>query len=473
MRSRTFAGALVLAAWACLLGRGDAAPPAPSPDWTRLSGLSPERALVRTLDDGPWLGVNDLARLLGATKYWRADLRKLELRAAGHRIQLTAGNPFAIVDDATVWLSAPPRSVRGELHVPLDFLARIPRDSTLAQLVHDRRRGVVLQVPPAGLVESPQIRAGAAQTRVTFPVDRPQEVVVASRSRAHFQVRLDGFFIGGLPDSLPEGSLVRSIRAIPTAGGCAFEFQVAPASAGFAIEAGRGGGVTIAFGSEAGPGLEAFAPEDPPGPRPLRVIVLDPGHGGDDGGVSVEGAVEKTLALDLARRVQTELRRRVGARVLLTREDDRTLEAAARAEFANRAGADLVVSLHFDGGPGNRARGTTAYCPPATFAPAGGRAGEGDPIEIVPWRDVAMRHAVRSRAFADGLLAMIELRAQGPARLRERLPYPMLGVNAPGVMIECATLTSERDRGRITTTGGMAALAETIADAIAAYGREE
>jgi len=230
--------------------------------------------------------------------------------------------------------------------------------------------------------------------------------------------------------------------------------------------------VTLVIAGRPAGDLEPFAPEGPPGPRPLRVVVLDPGHGGDDAGTTAGGVVEKDLALALARLLKVEIERRLHARVLLTREDDRGVPTDQRAQFANRARADLVLSLHFDGFSSPLARGATAYCPPATFGSAGA-AEPGGAIPVLPWRDVATRHAVRSRELADDILSALELRGQGPTRLREILPATLLGVNAPGLMLECATLTSEADRARVTEPQGLAELAATIADGIEAFRRSE
>jgi N-acetylmuramoyl-L-alanine amidase len=95
------------------------------------------------------------------------------------------------------------------------------------------------------------------------------------------------------------------------------------------------------------------------------------------------------------------------------------------------------------------------------------------PVEVLPWRDVALRHAVPSRALAEVLRARLELAGQGPVRIRERLPVPLLGVNAPGVQLELATLTSQTDRARITSDGGVKALAVSVAEAVAAYQRND
>ena len=449
---------------------------APPSEWTRVPGAElPENAPVERAADGEWIGAQDLARLLGATKYWRADLRKLELRAGTHRIQLTVDNPFVLVDDRTVALAMPVRSRAGELRAPVALIDSLPQDSTLMRLIYDAHRGRVLRVPPEGLVRAPRIEAEAGRVRVVFPTDRPEEATVVGRGRAHFRVRFGGLFVGGAPDSLPAGGLLRGARAIPATAGAAFEFALSPEVQGYTIERSRdGASVDIVFAREAGAGFERFAPEGPAGPRPVRVIVLDPGHGGADFGVTAGGTAEKDLTLALARELARQLQQRLGARVVFTRTDDRAPTMQQRAETANRAHADLVVSLHFDGGPSAAAHGVTAYCPPATYggAPAPRISGVA-PVEMLPWRDVATRHAVRSRELAEAVLSALELRGLGPSRLREVLPYPLLGVNAPGLLLECATLTSEADRTRLGRKEGIADLARAISAGLDAYGRAE
>jgi len=459
--------ALALACAALLAGRGALlaqTPPAlalnPSLDYTD----------THEIDGASYVSAVELGRLLGATRFWRADLRKLELRLGAHRLVLTVDNPFVLLDDATLLLPSPVVLRGGALQVPAALADRMGDAAGWPRLLHDPRRRVVLVVPPGGIVGTPQFRHGADVARVTFPVDRPEGVSIAGRARDRFRVRFDGVFAGTLPDSLPGSSLLRAVRAIPAVQGCAFEMGVAPDAGGFRIVRDGSGQVAIEFHRQPSRGDEAFAPAGPEGPRDIGIIVLDPGHGGVDVGARAADVTEKNLTLDLARLLRDELTARLQVRVLLTRDDDRTMSAEQRAEFANRVRADLVLSLHFDGFEGTRATGATAYCPPATAA--AGASGERVPDAswtMRPWRDVPFTHAVQSRALAEALLSALELRAQGPTRLRETLPYPLVGVDAPGVMIECGTLTSPTDLTRITRTDGLRILASTLADGVVAY----
>src|SRR5207244_5958147 len=80
---------------------------------------------------------------------------------------------------------------------------------------------------------------------------------------------------------------------------------------------------------------------------PLRVLVLDAGHGGHDpGAVGPGGLQEKDLVLDVTRRVARLLEDRLNVKVLLSRDADHFVALRDRTSFANKERADLFVSIH-------------------------------------------------------------------------------------------------------------------------------
>ena len=97
-----------------------------------------------------------------------------------------------------------------------------------------------------------------------------------------------------------------------------------------------------------------------------RRIVIDPGHGGDDPGISVvEGGerwTEAEIAYDLATRLEAQLSA-AGVRVNLTRgaQPSGVLSEANRASLTNELGAELVLSLHLDGHASPHASGVATY----------------------------------------------------------------------------------------------------------------
>ena len=90
-------------------------------------------------------------------------------------------------------------------------------------------------------------------------------------------------------------------------------------------------------------------------------VVVDPGHGGQDVGVTGrDGVREKDLALTAGLRL-AELLRAEGARVTLTRDSDQTVPLYVRAEAAEAAAADYFLALHFAGHTSAAAGGATCY----------------------------------------------------------------------------------------------------------------
>lgn len=101
-----------------------------------------------------------------------------------------------------------------------------------------------------------------------------------------------------------------------------------------------------------------------------KVIVLDPGHGGSDpGAIGPSNYMEKTATLAVAKRVQALLEK-AGAKVIMTREDDRDVfgpkasaveELSARSGLANSRKADVFLSIHINAFTDPSVGGTSTY----------------------------------------------------------------------------------------------------------------
>jgi N-acetylmuramoyl-L-alanine amidase len=90
-------------------------------------------------------------------------------------------------------------------------------------------------------------------------------------------------------------------------------------------------------------------------------VVIDAGHGGKDpGATSYTGDYEKNANLSIARKVASHLENR-GVQVIMTRNSDTFVELNERAAIANRAGADLFVSIHCDAHQSRSQNGYTIY----------------------------------------------------------------------------------------------------------------
>lgn len=111
------------------------------------------------------------------------------------------------------------------------------------------------------------------------------------------------------------------------------------------------------------PGRRPAQPQRQPPPGPMRpLIVVDAGHGGlDPGAIGASGVLEKSVTLQVARRLRHRLEGTGRFSVVLTREADEYLRLRERVEVARRAGADLFLSLHADSNPDPGLRGASVY----------------------------------------------------------------------------------------------------------------
>lgn len=98
----------------------------------------------------------------------------------------------------------------------------------------------------------------------------------------------------------------------------------------------------------------------------LRTVVIDPGHGGKDAGCVSrdQKTYEKNIALDIAKRLAQKISASYpDVEVKMTRSDDRFVELENRAVFANKAGADLFISVHVNAVDGSTAaNGYSIHC---------------------------------------------------------------------------------------------------------------
>lgn len=114
----------------------------------------------------------------------------------------------------------------------------------------------------------------------------------------------------------------------------------------------------------------AEKPIDPPKPAANketamlhRKIVIDPGHGGHDtGAVGPDGLYEKDVVLDIALRMRDIIKKEHPSyEVVLTRDSDVFIPLPARAQVANKIGADFFLSVHANASPNRKARGIETY----------------------------------------------------------------------------------------------------------------
>ena len=97
--------------------------------------------------------------------------------------------------------------------------------------------------------------------------------------------------------------------------------------------------------------------------KETRIVVIDPGHGGEDPGAVGRGrTMEKDVVLKIAQRVMQHLSPHKELHAFLTRKGDYFIPLEQRVKIAREYGADLFVSIHADASFNPQARGSSVYC---------------------------------------------------------------------------------------------------------------
>jgi N-acetylmuramoyl-L-alanine amidase len=219
--------------------------------------------------------------------------------------------------------------------------------------------------------------------------------------------------------------------------------------------------------------------EDPAGSPLPRRIVLDPGHGGTNTGArgAVEGVLEKRVTLAVTLRLAEELRA-AGFEVSLTRQVDRTLTLRQRSDLANRAAADLFVSVHANASPTRSQRGFETYVLTPTgvdiIAPA---LRSGDPQsrpgvapEVAGVLDDVERGATQWEAADLAAAVQSSLReVRGHDRdrgVRQDAHHVLLGATMPAVLVEIGFVDHPVEGRELAVAETQRSLASAIAAAI-------
>ena len=244
----------------------------------------------------------------------------------------------------------------------------------------------------------------------------------------------------------------------------------------------------------------------PPLPKPARnpreraarafrpVIVLDPGHGGDDSGAARNGTVEKQVVLAFSLELREQLESTGRYKVLMTRDKDIFIPLDERREIAERASANLFIAIHADYAQ-SRARGATIFslrdsvasslkrstqgrAPEKVLSPNeinavrrvdGDTGGVTDILADLAERDVA-RTKDRTDLFAKSVIANMSESTTMRSEPDQQAAFRVLKTaQFPSVLIELAYVTNQQDARNLRSDEWRAKVAESIVLAIDNY----
>lgn len=173
------------------------------------------------------------------------------------------------------------------------------------------------------------------------------------------------------------------------------------------------------------------------------LVVLDPGHGGEDPGAVVGEQQEKDINLAVALQIREQLEDREGIAVVMTRDEDASLTLLERAELANGNQADLFVSVHANSLEDASYDGIMTFCHPDKSS---------------------------GQAPAKAIQAAVAAATGAADRGVRREDYAVLRETAmPAVLVETGFMTCPQELDKLTDPEYQALLAQGIARGILDY----
>ncbi len=200
----------------------------------------------------------------------------------------------------------------------------------------------------------------------------------------------------------------------------------------------------------------------------IRRVVIDAGHGGQDSGARNDayGLLEKKLTLDVARRLRALLEPS-GFEVVMTRDSDVYIPLAQRSKMANRAKADLFISLHFNAAGSTSASGFESYAMTPQYQasskyprPSSKDAKRYAGNDQDPWNALITYHLER---------ALVK-RLGGPDRGMKRARWAVLkDLECPGVLTELGFVSHVETAKKLRSPAFRQTLAQSLYEGIVDY----
>lgn len=448
---------------------------------------------IVTLNNQEYIGIEDLATVFGLT--FREDRLAggMTITARGRTIIVTADQSVVSVAGRLVSLATPPIRQGTRWFVPLDFLPRALGLALETRL--DLRRGGHLLV--MGDLRVPRVvarvEAGPRDASVTFeitPATTTRVIAEPGRITVTFDADALELSLPSLPQqdflqALQPGDTPASVRLIP---GPKFGMHRSTTSQPDASSA----RLVIEL---LPPGTETLTPAPPPPALPepplsipipatgVRTVVIDPGHGGDESGTQgSRGTLEKDVTLSVSRRLRSLIESRLGLRVVLTREDDRTMSLDERSAFANSQKADIFLSIHVNAAVRPAAKGAEVYYLSIDRADAEAKrlasssdvlpalGGGTRTIDLILWETAQARYLEQSSALANFIEQALRGRVGMSPRAVQQAPFRVLvGANMPAVLVEIGYLSNPEQEQAIATAQYQDAVAQALLDAIVQF----
>ena len=468
---------------------------AQAPSLTVLSREGRKPLPITTINNQEYVAVDDINATFGTTSREDRLAGGLTITARGQSIVLTADQNVVSVAGRLVSLPAPALRRDNRWFVPAEFLPRALSSALNTRL--DLRRAMRLLI--VGEMRVPRIvarvDAGSTNVAVTLEVTPNTEArVTAQAGRLTVQFEADALELSA--PLIPPQTFLAGITPGDTPS--TVVLSLGPRTAMHRVTTSQADAGSGRLTIDLLPATTEAAPTPAPSPAPdtrlviptqgpstgLRTVVIDPGHGGEELGTQgSRGTLEKEVTLAVARRLRTLIESRLGLKVFLTREDDRTLSLDERSAFANNHRADVFLSIHANSAVRPALKGAEVYYLTVERADAEARkkadetsttlpalGGGSRAIDLILWETAQARYLEQSAALAGFIEQALAARVEMSPRAVQQAPFRVLvGANMPAALVEIGYLSNADQETQLASAGYQDQVAQSLLDALVKF----
>lgn len=311
-----------------------------------------------------YLSANEFAASQQVRTEYYAHNNKLVLRFPNKKTVLSADCSFLKVEEKIYQLPTPIIFDGNEFFVPALSFSRILSEENLTEVTVDISTKKATAMSPDFNIHNVQVENrtnGSIIRLLTSTKFRKNQVEVSFTQGGWMSLTI----LGGKADSInvvdsPLKSPIRRIRSIQREESVQLSFLMQ-----YAID-----DYEVSFENQALVlSLRTDLQENADKIKEMRnrwmldTIVIDAGHGGKDpGAIGVCNLQEKTVTLDIAKKLGKLIQKNMGIKVIYTREEDRFIPLWQRTKIANEAGGKVFVSIHANVSPKSpRTRGFETF----------------------------------------------------------------------------------------------------------------
>lgn len=436
-----------------------------------------------------YCSVKDLARVLSTTIYENIEREKIVLYLGIHRVKISAGTSFLVIDDVIYQIPSPAIIVEGDIYLPTNALFQILHKTVLPSVSFTVKDNQLVIIPTEYNIQSVQVEEKANGTIIrikTLKKFKKKEISTFLHKNGWFYLTVQG----AIADSnnilkTDTRGIVKKISMDQLEGGLQLAFFLrSDIERHEFYQNKKTKEIVITLWAPLSKSVARI--KEVKSQWEIDTIVLDAGHGGKDPGtIGKYGTKEKTVVLDVVKRIGRLLTKNTNMNVIYTRDEDVFIPLWKRTKMANENNGKIFISVHANGNRNRKAHGFETYLlrPGKTQDAVDVAATENAAIKFEEARNgkyeeltyeglilATMAQSMfmkESESLAGQIQHELEKEIKSQSRgVKQAGFYVLIGASMPNVLLEVGFLTNPAEEKKLRTVKYRQKIAEAVYRAI-------